>query len=246
MKFMSVINNKKIYVKPYDTLYKEYRKFIKNLGTESPNPSRIKTEFIQLEDKFVREHQTKAFCDNSNNFIDKLIKDGKDKLANIFLNELGKLHLRKGDYATAEKYIMDSLDLSIKFNDNIHALARLNDLEIIYKATGDRKNLLRVLHDKKTCIKEIIRNYEENVKNYQSIIRPATSKESILIQLAYTYSDISDLLLRNRPQDSLKATMKARDIYERLGKAKETKYLNVKIEKIAQRLQQNKHLDPKI
>ena len=105
------------------------------------------------------------------------------------------------------------------------------------------KKLLGVLHNKKECIKEIINNYDVSVKNYQSIVRPPTSLDAVMVQLAYTYSDISDLLLRRRPQDSLNATVKARNIYQKLGRAKETQYLNVKIERIAQRLQRSKHLD---
>ncbi len=240
---MNAILNKSITIKRYNPLYKGYKNFVKNFSKESVSQNEIKTEFIYLQDRFVKEGQTEAFCANSENLIEQLITNGREKIANILLNELGKLHLRKKHFPLAEKYIIMSLNLSKNFKDNFHVLARLNDLERIYKATGERKKLLGVLHNKKECIKEIINNYDVSVKNYQSIVRPPTSLDAVMVQLAYTYSDISDLLLRRRPQDSLNATVKARNIYQKLGRAKETQYLNVKIERIAQRLQRSKHLD---
>jgi len=226
MKVIAKIGNP---LPPYNILYK---KFASRCLSEPENLEPLKNDFTELKDIFVRGRQVEKFCSQTTTLVNNLTAGGKFKLANIFTGEVGKLYMQIGQYKKAEPYILLSKQISKEFNDNLHVLARLNDLEIIYKKLGWRHSMFAVFKEKKDCIKYILKNYEKNANNYCSIHRAPTALEAVKIQLAYTYTGLAKLLMHNKPQDGIRALEKAGAIYAELGKAKELHYLEEKINRI--------------
>ena len=212
------------------TLKDLYSNFERNCHTVSDcNFAEVKDTFQKLNAEYTKQGFGRQFFFNSEQLTDNLIKNGNFRLANILINELGKIYMRIGKNDLAEKTIMQSMDISTQLNDNLHVLARLSDLEILYKKSGNRKRLFQILHDKKQCAKDIINDYDNCVKNFQSLHREPASLDAVKKQLAYTYSGLADLLMHSKPKDSLKLTQKAKEIYDELGQQKEAEYLKIKI-----------------
>lgn len=214
-----------------------YSSFTRNCIGQKKEPTELKDEFLRLNTKHVRSGMGDSFLYKTEKLSGHLLKKGNLKLANIFINELGKIYLRIGDVELAEKTIRKSIKISTLLNDNIHVLARLNDLEYLYKAINNKEKLFKILKEKQKCAIEIINNYEKSVKNFNSLMKAPTSLESIKKQLAYTYNDMAELLLPKKPKESLKLIQKTKEIYEELGQKKEVDFLEVKMQII-----RNKHI----
>ena len=92
-----------------------------------------------------------------------------------------------------------------------------------------------IYKQKKECCKRVIADYEQNVKNYDSILKKPTPKEGVQTQLAFTYSDLAHMLERRKPQDAVNLYTKSKNIYEGLGKERETAYLTERIRRLQER-----------
>jgi len=217
--------------------YKQiYSNFSQRCLTNNPDFKQVKGEFIGIKNTFLSHRQTDSFCTNTLKLAQTLIDNGNEKLANVLINEIGKIYLSMRKYGDAERLIRYSLEYSRSVNDRLHVLARLNDLEEIFRAQKNRKRIFGVLRDKKECLKEIIADYDGSVKNFQTIFRPPTSLESVKTQLAYTYSGISDMLWYRSPENSLRAVQKSKQIYEELKKQEQLIYINNKIKILTERI----------
>ena len=218
-----------------------YKNFCRNCNSAPQDLFNAKKEFSNLKRIFIPNNRTRELTKRTEHFNEDLSERGNNKLADILTNELGKLHLRLGNYAEAEKFTLKTIENCYAEQDLIHAAARFSDLEIIYKDVNDRKRLYQALNDKKYCIKEILSDYDFYKQKFQSIVRPPTTKESLQIQLAYTYTELSKLLLFNKPKDSCKALMKAKSIYDELGKAKESAYYKNRIRWVMSKIRLNEY-----
>lgn len=223
------------------TYSKLYKTFCRNCNSAPQDLFGAKKEFANLERIFIPNNRAQELTSRTENFIEHLSERGNNKLADILTNELGKLHLRIGNYPEAEKFTIQSIKNNYAEQDLIHAAARFSDLEIIYKNLGDQKGIYQALHDKKSCIKEILSDYDFYKQKFQSIVRPPTTKESLQVQLAYTYTELSKLLLFNKPKDSCKALVKAKEIYDELGKTKEINYYKNRIRWVMSKIRLNEY-----
>ncbi len=212
-----------------------YKAFERRCFSKEATIPELKDSFFSLGKISFREGQGDVFCYRSEQLAENLLDRGNQSLGAIFLDELIKIHLRSGNFNAAEDIIFRVLNLSANSKDKIHVLARLTDLEKIYKKQNRRRDLFWVLDEKKRCAKDIIANYDEVSKNFQSIHRNPTTLNDIKIQLAYVYSDLAQMLERNRPKDSIKLIEKALEIYQEIGRQESIKYLTVKLERMRAR-----------
>lgn len=217
----------------YDHIYSN---FTQNCLNQVNNLDGAKKAFLDTKLTFLKAKEADNFCQRTAAFVPELIKRGSNELANIFLVEISKLYMSMRNYQAAEGIIKKSLDMSREMGDNFHVLARLNDLQTIYKEIRNRREYFNVLRDKKACLKEMINNYDENLTKYRSITRPATRLSSLKFQLAYVFSDISDLLKYNNLNNSIRSCQKALEIFEELGSHQQIKYFRVKLQRLMDRM----------
>ncbi len=211
-----------------------YRNDVKRCLKYPEDMKTAKESFLKLEAMCRKTNQDDIFCENAQKFAIHLQKNGKMKLANIIYGELGKIFGAIGKIGQAEECIEKSIDICNCLDDKIHILARLTDLEIIYKHSRNGKKLYTTLIRKIECGKEILNNYENYVKRFNTISRKPMSQEAIKVQMAYAYSDLADIIKHKRPHHSIKLIKKAQEIYIELNRQKEVNYLTKKIELITQ------------
>lgn len=207
-----------------------YRKEAINCIKYPDNTRRAKENFFKLEALCYSSNQHDTFCANAQKLAEHLQKNGKIKLANIFFAELGKIYGAIGKTKLAEETIEKSIEISNCMGDQIHVMARLTDLEIIFKKNRNGKKLYTTLIRKIECGKQILENYELYEKNFNTISKRPANKNGIKIQMAFAYSDLADIIKHKRPNHSIKLLEKAKEIYKSLEKETEVKYLEKKIE----------------
>ncbi len=213
-----------------------YKSFTKSCLSGAEAPNTIKSNFLQVSKTFYKNGMSDEFYNNTNKLCVHLLKNGRLKLANVLLGELGKIYLRLGKISEAETTINKSLTISKLFNDEIHVFARLTDLEFLYKDSNRQDKLIKILKEKIKTAEIILKDYELYVKNYKSISRPATDYQGIQIQLAYAYNDIAEITLRENPKQSIRLLQQAKKIYEDMGRHTESNYLEVKLKNISKRI----------
>jgi len=209
-----------------------YNDFCVTCRQKSPELANIRNKFHELRDLFISRNQVDELCDNTIELSTQLHKEGSTDIGSLLLNELSKICVQFNMHDRAEKLLNIAIDNSRTNNDGLHELARIIDLERIYKFSGNRKGMFQILSQKKECCKRIIENYEENLANFRTIHRKATTKKDVQIQLAFTYSDLAQMLERRKPVNAMKLYIKAKQIYEKLGRAKEVAYLEEKLRRI--------------
>ena len=216
-------------------IQKAYTDFSRRCLDSIPEYNKTKSDFRYLGDLFIHEKKTDDFCEKTVELSRQKNEKGKSGLGDLLINELSKLCLRLR-LPHVEVYLKTALENSRKKSDGLHELARLTDLEYLYKNSHNRKALFAILRQKKDCCKKVIENYDDNVANYASIHRGATSKDKVKTQLAFTYSDLAGILERKKPEDAINLYEKSKDIYIELGQQRESDYLKERIRRITARL----------
>lgn len=213
-------------------LYSEFSKRCLNNTIEATNIKLAKADFLKVRDVFIKQKQIEDLCDRTLNLSQELKNNGNSQLSDILINEIGKLCLSFNRKSKAEELLLMAVDNSRAKNDGLHELARLTDLEYLYKNSNERKKLFEILNQKKACCKRIIANYDENAANFNSIFRKPTTKRGVQVQLAITYSTLGQMLERRRPENAIKLYSKSFDIYKDLEYTKESNYLATRIKRL--------------
>lgn len=212
-----------------DFINKAYQNFSSCCLKSKPDIASTKRDFLEVSDLFVRSDRLDLFCDETAKLSEQLRQSGNSRLSDMLINELGKMCLSRNRLKKAEEYLYLALENSREKNDGLHELARLNDLEKIYKEVNNKKLLVSILGQKKRCCKRIIQDYEEASSHFDTISKAPASKAKVKTQLAFAYSDLADILCRNKPLDAIKMYEKSKDIYKDLEMPKEVAYLENKI-----------------
>lgn len=192
-------------------------------------------DFHEIGDMFLRKNELDNFCDKTIKLSEQLKREGNTRLSDLLINELSKMCMSFNKPKMAKELLNLAIENSRKKNDGLHELARLIDLEKLYKETNDKKALMNILGQKKDCCKRIIKNYEENAANYDSILKTPTPKEGVQVQLAFAYSDLAGMIEKRKPQDAIKMYEKSKEIYRGLNRTKEIEYLERKISKMQEK-----------
>lgn len=207
-----------------DIFQKKYNDF--TLRCLNPNASipRVKDTYLDVQDLFVRSGQVQDFFDKTLDLSKQLEGRGNTALSTLLVNELSKLCRAFVLRPNSENVFYKAINNFRQNHDSMHELARIIDLEQIYRMNGDRRNLFKVLHMKKNCCKRILANYEESVANFQSIHKMPTPRKNIQIQLGHVYSALGDMLAREKPDDAIAAYEKSIEINKKLGRHRAVDY----------------------
>lgn len=215
-----------------DIFQNAYNKFSNKCCNTKISIPEIKNNYITVRDLFIKSGQVQQFCDQTLLLSKNLEQDGKIKLSTLLINELSKLSMAFNLRQAPDEILKEAIQKFKANNDSLHELARIVDLELVYQYSGNRRNLFKVLHQKKNCCKRILANYEESVQNFVSIHRQPTSINDIKAQLAYTYSDLAEMLLRKKPEDAIALYEKSINIQQELGNTRAVNYAVKQIEYI--------------
>ncbi len=214
---------------------KAYSKFSARCLKSGTDVMGAKQDFREIGDMFVRTNDLDNFCDRTIKLSEQLKTEGNARLSDLLINELSKMCITFNKPQRAKELLSLAIENSRRKNDGLHELARLIDLEKIYKEANDRKSLINILGQKKECCKRVIKNYEENAANYDSILKAPTPKEGVQVQLAFTYSDLAGMLERRKPQDAIRMYEKSKEIYSGLNRTREAEYLEKRINRMREK-----------
>lgn len=232
--FMKVIfkagSQNEIFQKVFDDLRQ------KCISQKRPSLSKIKDQFVMAQDLYVRSGQVQEFYDKTIKLADEIEANGNFKLSSLLINELCKLGRDFDINTNLENILFRAINNSRRNHDGFHELARITDLEMLYKYSAGKREVYRALGMKKHCCKRIIANYDENVRNFASIHKEPTPIEVVKSLLAYTYSSIGDMLTLTRPIDAIGAYNKSRAINLELGKYRAADYAKLCIRDIKKKL----------
>lgn len=186
--------------------------------------SKVKNKYSITQDLFVKNDQVQDFYDKTLELSNYVENHGNKNISILLVNELCKLSMNFRLKENPENLLYKAIRKHQDNNDGFHELARIIDLELLYQHGFSRKDVFRVLRMKKDCCKRILANYDENVKNFASIRRAPTSRESVQAQLAYTYAKIGDMLARKNAVDAIRALEKSQNLNLELGRIRAADY----------------------
>lgn len=212
-----------------DIFHKAYGEFSRLCLTPGTDIGVAKDSFVRTRNLFIRKHRVEEFCDRTFELSEKLKEKGNTSLSSLFVSELGKTCRSFRLYEQAEALLNIAIENYQKSKDGLHELARLVDLEDMYKLLNYRRGLFDVLNRKKECCKRVIANYDENAAHFESVHIKPTPKTNVQVQLAFTYSTLAQMLERRKPENAIKLYQKAKNIYEELGREQEVAYLKKRL-----------------
>lgn len=229
---MKVFNN----IGSNNNIQNAYSELVKVCLSKRAPIKKVKTEYWLTKDLFVKNGQVQDFYDKTLELSQNVEAKGNKNISQLLVNELCKLGMVFKLKENPENLLYKAIKEFRDKNDGFHELARIIDLEELYQHGFRRKDVFRVLRMKKDCCKRILANYDENVRNFASIKRAPTSRESVQAQLAYTYARIGDMLANRNPVDAIRALKKSRDMNMELGRIRAADYASHTIADIKESL----------
>lgn len=183
-------------------------------------------EFKEIQRNYISQGQIKSFCKEADILADKLIEHKKHDFAGIIMSALCKLTQYFPE--RLEPIAIKGYKIAEALGDNIHMLARLNDLRKIYYKNPNRLyDYVQVLYKQEKCLKQITRNYEISTQKFCTVDRQAASKEEYERMLAFVQTDIGKITKRKHPNDARQKLLSARKIFEKNGNKQHIDYINM-------------------
>lgn len=198
-------------------IFKEvYNNFSQKCLDGNSSVKNVRRNFYSVKALFVKNGQVQDFFDRTTQLCEEIEKKGHQKISDLLINELSKLCRLFAIRGNVEKIFCKAIDNCQRNKDGFHELARINDLEDFYRCENRKKDLLRVLARKKNCCKRIIKDYDENLRNFRTIARSPTTIEEIKTQLGRVCIEMADMLTFNRPDDAIALYKKAIEVNSEL------------------------------
>ena len=188
------------------------------------------SQLNQFKKKYKRAGQENTFAENIFAFAEKMRDIGIDDLPGIIFSNLMKMPFLKPQ--VKEVYAIKALEYADENGDKIHILARLVDLEKLYKQNKDMHNYKRILFREENVLNNICNNFKNAKKTYRTYSRENSSLKKYELELAKTRVDIAKLILKSNPQKAQIILGKARFIFNRENREKEVNFVDMMLDEI--------------
>lgn len=177
------------------------------------SPKFLSKEFLTMQDKYADRYYD-TFCHDAD-VMAKCLEHGKNpELPGIIYSAMCKLteyFPRQLEYFAKKGY-----QIAERNGDYIHMMARLNDLNKVYKNRPDKlMQYIDVLYGQERCLKELCYNYDNAVSTFRSVSRLPAPRESYYLMLANTQTELAKLIRRKHPDQAERKLLSARNIYSR-------------------------------
>ncbi len=131
-----------------------------------------------------------------------------------------------------EKYALQGLEYAREQGDSIHILARLVDLEKIYKKNKDTHNYVNMLFQQEKILESICKDYRSAKENYKTYSRKSSSLQKYEMELAKTRVDIAKVIIKNNPKLSKILLERARKTFKKAEREKEVEFVDMMLSEI--------------
>lgn len=207
-----------------DVFKNTYNEFSKTCLEGKAPIAQIRGDFYQVQKLYVKHGQVQDFFDKTSQLCEEVENKGNTNLSTLLVNELSKLGKNFNLNGKPEDMLYKAINNSRRNKDGLHELARIINLEQIYKYSNNRKDKFKVLRMKKDCCKRVLADYEANAKNFLSIKKAPTTKNQVKTQLAFAYCDLADMLAQKHPDDAIALYEKSREINRELKRYRAADY----------------------
>ena len=188
------------------------------------------SQMSQFEKKYKKAGLERSFAGNIFNFAEQMRKLGIEDFPGIIYSNLMKMPFLKPQ--VKEFYAIKALEFAQEQGDVIHELARLVDLEKLYKKSGETKKYAKVLFQQEKVLIKICNDFKNAKKNYKTYSRQNNILEKYELELAKTRVDIAKVVLRVNPALAKIVLKKARIIFEREDRTKEMEFIDLLLSQI--------------
>lgn len=213
-------------------LNNDFRKFRTKI---SESKRQDNTYFISQLNKYHKIYKKagleKSFADNIFNFAQYMRKIGIEDLPGIIFSTLMKMPFLKPELK--ELYALKGLEYAQEKGDVIHQLARLVDLEKMYKQNKNTHKYTRILFQQEKVLINICNNFKSAKRNFKTYARENNQLNHYEMELAKTRVDISKVILKSNPGQAKILLEKAGKIFERENRQKEVDFVNQLLNQIA-------------
>ena len=182
------------------------------------------SQMNQFQKKYRKAGLEKNFAGNIFDFAEKMRKIGIEDLPGIIFSSLMKMPFLKPELR--ELYALKGLEYAEEQGDVIHILARLVDLEKMYKQNKETHKYTRILFQQEKTLISICNDFKGAKRNYKTYSRDYNQLKKYEMELAKTRVDIAKVILKSNPKQAKIILEKARTTFEREGRQKEVDFVN--------------------
>lgn len=189
------------------------------------------SQISQFQKRYKKAGLEKSFANNIFEFAQKMRKLGIEDFPGIIFSNLMKMPFLKPNIK--EFYALKGLEFAQEQGDLIHTLARLVDLEKLYKQSKETHKYTKVLFQQEKVLINICNDFKNAKKHYKTYSREHSKLKQYEIELAKTRVDIAKVILKSNPKQAKIILEKAKSIFEREGREKEVNFVNIMLSEIA-------------
>ena len=188
------------------------------------------SQLSQFQKRYKKAGLERSFAGNIFDFAENMRKIGIEDFPGIIFSNLMKMPFLKPQ--VKEFYAIKALEYAEEQGDTIHILARLVDLEKMYKQNKDTHKYARVLFRQEKALIKICNDFEGAKRNYKTYSREHSGLKKYEMELAKTRVDIAKVILKTNPKQAKIILEKARNIFGREGRQKEVEFVNLMLSEI--------------
>lgn len=218
-----------------------YRFQTKIIQSKKQNNSAFVSSLCKYQKLYKKAGSESNFVENLDSFAEIMKKAGIENLPGIIYSTLVKLPFLTPQ--AREMYALKGLDYAEQQGDYIHILARLSNLEILYKQAGRARAHahLNILLRKVGVLTEICNNFENAVEGYRTFNKKHRTLTDFKLELARTRVGIAKSMKNTSPKHAIYELEKAREILKHENKQKEVDFVDLMLSEIKNSLiEQNK------
>ena len=233
-KFLEVLNHHMIKITNAElhNLNSEFSRFKARITqSRKQDNTYFVSQLSQFEKKYKKAGLANSFAVNMFDFAEKMHKIGIPDFPGIIFSNLMKMPFLKPQ--VKEQYAIKGLEYAEEQGDSIHVLARLVDLEKIYKQNKDTHKYTRVLFKQEKVLINICNDFKGAKRNFKTYSRSHSQLKQYEMELAKTRVDIAKVILKTNPKQAKIILEKAKTIFEREGRQKEVDFTDLLLSEIA-------------
>ena len=188
------------------------------------------SQMNHFEKRYKKAGLENQFAISIFTFAEKMDKLGINDLPGIIYSSLMKMPFIKSE--VKELYALKGLEYAQNQGDSIHTLARLVDLEKIYKKNGNTHKYTRILFQEEKVLVNICSNFKNAKESYKTYSREHSRLKKYETELAKTRVDIAKVILNTNPKQAKILLTKARKFFCSEKRNKEVDFVDLMLSEL--------------
>lgn len=174
------------------------------------------SSFTNISEVYEKQNNITELNKKSKQFAETLVNLGSPNLAGIIYSVLIKIN--KSNPEIVEQLATNALAIAKRFNDNVHIMARCENLARIYEKRefGSHKHI-KTLYTEKKSLAEICKDYDKTKKRFRTISTKMKPIENYEKMLSTVKLRIAEIIMHENPKEALYELEGAKSLLEKHG-----------------------------